>query len=55
MDSVPWYPITREQGLTAQLWLGADDRVLAASARHVLVLQDDSGERGARVLRVRFR
>lgn len=55
MDSVPWYPITREQGPAAQFWLGADDRILAARAGQVLLLQDDSGERAARVLRVRFR
>lgn len=55
MDSVPWYPITREQGPAAQVWLGADDRILAASAGQVLLLQDDSGERSARVLRVRLR
>lgn len=55
MDSVPWYPITREQGPAAQLWLGADDRVLAARAGQVLLLQDDTGDRAARVLRVRFR
>lgn len=55
MDSVSWYPLTREQGPAAQLWLGADDRILAARAGQVLLLQDDSGERAARLLRVRLR
>ena len=55
MDSVPWYPLTREQGPAAQLWLGADDRILSAREGQVLLLQDDSGERTARVVRVRLR
>jgi len=55
MDSVPWYPLTREQGPAAQLWLGAGDRILAARAGQVLLLQDDSGERAARLLRLRLR
>jgi hypothetical protein len=55
MDSVPWYPITREQGPAAQLWLAADDRILSARVGQVLLLQDDSGERTARVVRVRLR